>query len=322
MEISSWAGKVATVAGLTNPITAPVVVGKWVAEKAAGALGPKTAAPAPVAPAKIEAPPQAPAAPLPTRPIYAENPRVDNGSEKLVGSDGKWDGAKILNGQSQYGGPGDRAEQENRCGPAAVLGQAVMSGPEATDKLAGKLATANPKLKEDIDGIRQRLNARPGQATHEDLSKLQHMMYETYHTGDKPGMSAEALSKMQRELSGQVEENSSLSEVNGRKITKNGNQVEEDGNQTYNRIDNLKPGQSFVKFVAHKGDGQTLDHFVVVGKDKDGKSYVYDPAVKTNQPQLFYSQGNEDAFDHYATEMGVLENGQQRQVMAGHITSN
>ncbi len=320
MEVPSWAGKVATVAGLSNPITAPVVMSKWVAEKATAALGPKTDAP-PVTPQPQAAPqPQAP--PLPTRPTYAENPRVTNGSDKLVGGDGKWDGAKILKGQSQYGGPGSQMEQQNRCGPAAVLGQAVMSGSQATDKLAGKLATANPKFKDDLDGIRQRLNAQPSQATHEDLSKLQHMMYETYHTGDKPGLSAEALSKMQRELSGKVEENSPLSEINGRKVTKNGNQVEEDGEQIYNRIDNLKPGQSFVKFVAHKGDGQQLDHFVVIGKDKDGKSYVYDPAVKTNQPQIFYSQGNEDAFDHYVADMGVLENGQQRQVMAGHITSN
>ncbi|MBX3167486.1 MAG: hypothetical protein KF760_08735 [Candidatus Eremiobacteraeota bacterium] len=321
MEVPSWAGKVATVAGLTNPITAPVVVGKWLAEKANSALGPKSEPPAAVAP-QPQAPPQPQPAPLPSKPDYAENPHVTNGSEKLVGGDGKWDGAKILNGQSQYGGPGSQQEQENRCGPAAVLGQAVMSGPEATDKLAGKLAQANPKFKDDIEGIQQRLKARPSQATHEDLSKLQHMMYETYHTGDKPGMSAEALSKMQRELSGKVEENSAFSEVNGRKVTKNGNQVEEDGSQTYDRIDNLKPGQSFVKFVAHQGDGQNLDHFVVVGKDKDGKTYVYDPAPKTNQPQMFYSQGNEDAFDHYATNMGVLENGQQRQVMAGHITSN
>ena len=56
MEIPSWAGKVATVAGLANPITAPIVIGKWVADKAVSALGPKSEAPAPVQPQAARAP--------------------------------------------------------------------------------------------------------------------------------------------------------------------------------------------------------------------------------------------------------------------------
>ncbi|MBS2035048.1 hypothetical protein JST97_08665 [bacterium] len=330
MEIPSWAGKVATVAGLSNPITAPVVVGKWVADKAASALGPKTEAPAPVVTQPAPAAPPKPAVineqPGEVKPKYNEDPAAQtNGAQKLVGGDGKWNGADILNSQTQLSkdDPSYKAEQQNRCGPSAVLASQVMKGPQATGDLVGKLAgkVADQEGKDELMAIQARI--KEGQATHEDLSRVQHYMYKQYHEpGQKPGLTTSQLTQMETDLTGGINKETGLADFDGgksfRTTAKDRSGVEESPDKMKARLENLKPGQSFVQFVDTDGDNK-FNHYVLMGKDANGRSYSYDPMPKTNQPQVIYQDTRPQAYGAYADgSMGIQEaDGSRGQAMAG-----
>lgn len=326
MEIPSWAGKVATVAGLASPVTAPIVIGKWVADKAVGALGPKTEA------APVQTQPQAPAVkPEPqvvneegqVKPAYVQADTKNNGAQKLVGNDGKWNGTAILNGQTQFSQTDKSAavEQEHRCGPAAVLASQVMKGPEATGKMVGSLSTRYPEgspERQELDGIQKRIGE--GTATHEDLSRVQHQMYQQYHPkGQEPGLTPAQVTQMEKDLTGVKMDSKFADFDNGssfRTTTNDG--VAESPDRMQGRLQNLKPGQSFVQFVDTDGDNKA-NHFVLMGKDADGQAYAYDPGSKTNQPQMVFQNERPQAYSHYAGgAMGVNESdGSRGQLVAG-----
>lgn len=331
MEVPSWASKVATVAGLANPITAPVVVGKWVAEKATGALGPKTEAPAPVAPAPVQVPAAAPQQADPKVPNYDRNTTAQAaGNKPLVGADGKWDGAAILNGQTQASkdDPSPQTEQDNRCGPTAVLGAAVMGGKTSTASLAKNLqGHARAQDSEELKQIRGRIDSN--QATHQDLSRLQHIMYNAYHdpNSSDPKLSPEKLAQMQRELNpGKVRGNDPANDYGGNtgdsfQKTK-GDVVIKSPDENQSHITQLQPGQSFVQEVDSASSGAQLNHFITVGKDASGRTYVYDPGGKSNQPQVIYQDQNPDAFHHYTgAGMGGLDHDRPAVAQVGGVVS-
>lgn len=326
MEIPSWAGKVAKVAGLASPVTAPIVIGKWVAEKAVGALGPKTESPS------IETQHQTPSpAPKPqianeegqVKPTYVQADTKNNGSQKLIGSDGKWNGTVILNGQTQFS-QSDKsaaAEQEHRCGPAAVLASQVMKGPDATGKMVGNLSARYPEgspERHELDGIQKRIGE--GTATHQDLSRVQHLMYQQYHPKNQdPGLTPAQVTQMEKDLTG-VKMDSKLADFdNGSSFRTTTNEgVAESPDRMAGRLQNLKPGQSFVQFVDTDGDNKA-NHFVLMGKDADGQAYAYDPGSKVNQPQMVFQGERPQAYNHYAGgAMGVNESdGSRGQLVAG-----
>jgi len=334
MEIPSWVGKVATGVALSNPVTAPVVLGKWVADKASGALGPKTEAAPPIQPkASAPPPPPKPVAveekPGEIKPAYTQDPNTQtNGGQKLTGADGKWNGPEILNGQTQLSkdDPSYIAEQQNRCGPSAVLASSVMKGPDATGKLVDRLSfkAKDDDQKQELAGIKSRI--ADGTATHKDLSRVQHFMYQDYHVpGEKPGLSAAQMSQMEQDLSG-TSKNMSLADFDNqqgsfRTTAKDGSGVEESPDKMKQRIEGLKNGQSFVQQIDSNGKGAaTANHFVLMGKDESGRSYVYDPGAKTNQPQVVYQDQRPQAYSQYADgNMGITDQGQRAQVMAGSV---
>ncbi|MFN8611074.1 MAG: hypothetical protein U0931_26260 [Vulcanimicrobiota bacterium] len=314
MEIPSWAGTVATVVGLSNPVTAPVVVGKWVADKANSALGEKVD---------------------PNVPHYNRNTSNQAaGDKRLVGSDGRWDGGAILNGQTQFSkdDPSNAKEQNHRCGPAAVLGSAVMGGKESTQNLVSNLQShARPEDGPELNEIKQRIDR--GEATHKDLSRLQHIMYNAYHDpkDQDPNMSPAALTKMQKELAGpgKVKDNDpandygQVGDPSFQRTSGDKTSVTESPDEMQGHISQLQKGQSFVSLVDSTSNGKGLDHFVTVGMDKDGRRYVYDPGGKDNQPQVVYEDQNPKAFQHYTNgSMGGLDNGRPAVVQVGGQVSN
>ncbi|HEY3999893.1 MAG TPA: hypothetical protein VGO93_13550, partial [Candidatus Xenobia bacterium] len=154
----------------------------------------------------------APAPPPDPAPHYTSDPTLDHNQltcdpqlseQRLVGPCQTWDGARILNAQSQLetGEPATANNQESRCGPSAVLGTAIMQGPEATAGLADRLAgqVDDRHTKSAISDIGSRL--RDGSATHEDLSHLQQAMYDQYHIpGADPGLTADDMTAMEQDL--------------------------------------------------------------------------------------------------------------------------
>jgi hypothetical protein len=348
MEVPSWVGTVATGVGLSNPITAPIVVGKWVADKANSALGPKTESAPAIQP---QSPPQtpAPAANPPAQP----QPQVQNETGQVVPTynnatshqaannqplekDGKWDGAAIMNGQTQVGkGEQNSKEAQHRCGPSAVLGAAVMGGKDSTLKLVQNLEARAPGAdKAEVARIRQQIEQ--GKATHGDLTRLQHIMYTTYHGPVDPknanqdlNMSSGDIQKMEKELAGDnsFQANSSFTDFGdrtGSSFQRTGqsdkSQVVMSPDRMQSKLGQLQKGQSFVQLVASGNQG--LDHYVTVGRDKDGRTYVYDPGGKDNQPQVVYQDERPQAFNQYTGgAMGGKDNGRNAVAQAGGVVT-
>ena len=344
MEVPGWVGKVATGVALSNPVTAPVMLGKWVADKAVGALGPKTEAAPPIRPQVPTAPPSPPAV-TPAQPVAEQAGEVKPnynrntsgqaaGNKPLVGSDGKWDGASILNGQTQASkdDPSSQKEQDHRCGPSAVLGAAVMGGKDSTASLAKNLQShARPEDGAELQQIRARIDS--GQATHKDLSRLQHIMYNAYHdpAAKDPNMSPGQLSKMQKDLAdpGKIRDNSTLSDYGGntgasfQKTNADKTAVVVSPDRLQAKAGQLQSGQSFIQQVDSTSNQQGLDHYVTVGKDKDGRTYVYDPGGKDNQPQVIYQDQRPQAFNHYTNgAMGGQDHGRPALAQTGGVVTN
>ncbi|MBT9582448.1 hypothetical protein IV102_03795 [bacterium] len=337
MEIPSWAGKVATVVGLASPITAPIVVGKWIADKADSTLG-KKSDPAPVS---VPTPPPATAlAPQPVvekpgdiKPAYSNDPKTQtNGAQRLAEPGQKWNGTQILNGQTQLSkdDPSNEHEQANRCGPSAVLASAVMAGPDATGRMVDRLANKTQDAEEKAELAQIKARIADGTATHKDLSQVQHVMYRNYHeAGTAPGVTTGQVAQMQKDLNDDTKPNSKLADWIGpdgtsfRRTSQDGSHVEESPDRLKSRVSGLQPGQSFVQFVDPDGGNDKLRHFVLIGKDKDGRTYVYDPGAKTNQPQVVYQSERPQAFDHYVGgDMGVNDGGVRTQVVAGGVATS
>jgi len=245
-------------------------------------------------------------------PTYFNSPGLDHNrqvcdanlsSRRLVGFDGKWDGGSILNAQSQLDTLGtDQNSQQNRCGPSSLVAGAVMAGPQATARMAERLAgvTQNPEDARHLQEVRDRLNN--GTATHGDLSTLQDIAYRKYNTDGSAGMSDQEITAMQRDLAGNVQFDpvgNSNTPTGQRAVPHQGKVVEEPG-RTLERIDGLQNGQSFTMGVDTNADGN-MNHWVQVGVDNQGRRYVYDPYPAGNQPHVSYprSDGSVGPYERY-----------------------
>ncbi|MCA9794615.1 MAG: hypothetical protein KC910_22560 [Candidatus Eremiobacteraeota bacterium] len=263
-------------------------------------------------------------------PQHVSDPTLDHNRQicdpnlsdrRLVGADGQWDGGTILNAQSQLDTHGTSG-QESRCGPSSMIGGAVMAGPEATARVAERLsANASPEEAERLRGVRDRL--LDGTATHGDISTLQESAYNRYNTNGTAGMDASEMTSMQKDLAGSVRfdpvGNTTTDTGGERAVPEQGKVVEEPG-RTFDRIDNLKNGESFSMGVDTNGDGQ-MNHWVQVGRDDKGRNYVYDPYPAANQPHVSHPDPDGDVgpYENYTEGyMGaVAPDGRQVNVVGG-----
>ena len=197
-----------------------------------------------------------------------------------------------------------------------------MAGPEATARVAERLsANASPEEAERLRGVRDRL--LDGTATHGDISTLQESAYNRYNTNGTAGMDASEMTSMQKDLAGSVRfdpvGNTTTDTGGERAVPEQGKVVEEPG-RTFDRIDNLKNGESFSMGVDTNGDGQ-MNHWVQVGRDDKGRNYVYDPYPAANQPHVSHPDPDGDVgpYENYTEGyMGaVAPDGRQVNVVGG-----
>ena len=244
-------------------------------------------------------------------PGYISSPGLDHNRQvcdqnlsdrPLVGSDGRWNGGTILNAQSQLDTAGSpSASQENRCGPSSLVAGAVMSGPGATARMAERLsAGASPEDSERLQGVRDRL--ANGTATHGDLSTMQEMAYQRYNTDGSAGMTDTEITAMQRDLAQSVRFDPVGNNTNdaGQRVVPHTGKVVEEPGRTLERVDGLQNGESFTMGTDTNNDGN-MNHWVQVGRDDQGRSYVYDPYPAANQAHVSYpsSDGSVGPYERY-----------------------
>ena len=270
-------------------------------------------------------------------PAYLNSPGLDHNrqvcdpqlsNQPLVAQGGRWNGSNILNAQSQLDTVGSpQASQQNRCGASSVLAGAVMSGPEATARVAERLGAGsqNPEEIARLNAVRDRL--LDGTATHADLSTLQDTAYNRYNSDGQSGLTTAEMTAMQRDLAGNVQFDAvgNTNTASGdRAVPRQGHVVEESG-RTLDRIDGLRNGQSFTMGVDTDNDGK-FNHWVQVGRDQDGNSYTYDPYPAGNQPHISRPDpnGNVGPYERYTeAHMGEQAGGNYGRVnvIGGGTTS-
>ncbi|MFN8609464.1 MAG: hypothetical protein U0931_18140 [Vulcanimicrobiota bacterium] len=270
-------------------------------------------------------------------PAYINSPGLDHNrqvcdpnlsNQPLVAEGGRWNGANILNAQSQLDTVGTpQASQQNRCGASSLLAGAVMAGPEATARMAERLGAGsqNPEEAARLNGVRDRL--LNGTATHADLSALQDTAYNRYNTDGQAGLTTAEMTAMQRDLAGSVQFDpvgNTTTASGDRAVPRQGHVVEE-GGRTLDRIDGLRNGQSFSLGVDTDNDGK-FNHWVQVGRDQDGHTYTYDPYPAGNQPHISRPDpnGNVGAYERYTeADMGENAGGNYGRVnvIGGGVTS-
>ncbi len=202
-------------------------------------------------------------------PFLSDKPLVQPGEA--------WSGPRILKALTQYDTQ-NGANQNVRCAAASFLAGAIMAGPEALGRVVERLKLRGlvPEDLERLQDIQQRLSQST--ATHGDLSLLQEMLFRRYASAGEAGMLAEEQSRMRRELTGQTHRSRRL----------------EAPEKTEQRLKDLKNGQSFTLSILNEaGTG----HAVQVGRDLEGRLYLYDPAPPEGQPQLIGP--DEPLFDAY-----------------------
>jgi hypothetical protein len=64
-------------------------------------------------------------------------------------------------------------------------------------------------------------------------------------------------------------------------------------------------------FVNTTGDNVNGNHYVAAGKDSQGRSYVYDPYPRSNQPNILFQDRNAGAYNHYV-DGGMGQTGTQQ----------
>lgn len=227
----------------------------------------------------------------------------DFANEPLVPKGGNWNGAQILSRVSQLetNEPSSANDQERRCGQAAVLAGAVMAGPDATARLVERLAdspqVSDPRERMDLYGLRQRI--LDGTATHGDLSRLQQYMYQAYSRA-AGGTDADGMTVMEQDLADKTDVPPEQNTIGPDATLSNGEGLtRETPTATRHRVGSLKNGQSFVLNVKMDPKEDEVHHFVTVGRDQAGRTYVYDPYPRLNQPNIIYQDKDSEAFNHY-----------------------
>jgi len=248
---------------------------------------------------------------------YMNDPYLDHNTQTCnpeisrtpLFKDGKWNGPGALNALHQVDDNPDTKSDQVRCGASAILGSAVMKGPESVAKLCENLSVNGKNLTKDdqtkLEEIRNKMLKGEGDVG--DMHLLQDMMYRS--AGGKGGgdLSHGNIVDLQKQL-GLVDPAKADSEfkAGGANTNSDGTTVKlpndgrtfADPKRGDEMIKDLKTGESRIMNIDTDKDGQP-NHYVTVGKDKDGKTYIYDPYPKENEPNVVYQDKNPDAFKRY-----------------------
>ncbi len=247
---------------------------------------------------------------------YSDDPYLDHKtqtcnpeiSQTPLFENGKWDGPAALNALHQVDDNPDTKSDEHRCGPSTLLAGAVMKGPESVAKICDNLYANGKNLTKEDQAKLEEINHKMlgGEGTVEDLHLLQDMMYRSAG-GNGGDLKNEQLLELQKQTGLVDKDQADKDYKSGEKNTNSDGTVVKEPNDSrtftdpergQKMISNLKPGESRVMNIDPNGNGAP-HHYVTVGKDKDGREYIYDPYPKENEPNVVYKDQRPDAFDRY-----------------------
>ena len=212
---------------------------------------------------KLTASPAAPT-PSPLGVPYGEHAIA--GDNERIFSKGMLHRGEVVNRLTQYDQSGRTGSDADRCGAAAAIASAIMANGEKglLNLVAGVRGALTETEAAGLNGVEKRIRA--GTATFGDLGKLADALQQAYATPDTKGggrlgiLDADLLSLYQ--------------EAGMRPPARTG-----DPHAIF------KPGQSW-PIALQLADGS--DHWIVAGKDTQGKVFIYDPLPTPGQPQLHY----------------------------------
>jgi hypothetical protein len=194
---------------------------------------------------------------------YGEQPVA--GDKEPLFSKGKLSREAVVNRLTQYDQSGKTFSDADRCGAAAAIASAIMANGQKglLDLLSSVRGALTEGEAAGLDQVEKRIRA--GTATFGDLGKLADTLQQAYATPDpksgRPGiLDADLLSLYK--------------DAGMRPPARTG-----DPHTIF------KPGQSW-PIALQLSDGS--DHWIVAGKDAQGKVYIYDPLPTPGQPQLHY----------------------------------
>jgi hypothetical protein len=191
----------------------------------------------------------------PTAQAVADRAQAKVADNTPVFQNGNLDGPQFLQQLSQFDNDPLTMDDPRRCGATSAMAVAVANGgKEGLGKLINHLAEAHPD-DPDIQNAKAKFDA--GTLNYGDLGKLGSAMNAYYSKDD--GMHGPELGKLLRDAG--------ITPPSGRNPGEFPN------------------GTSWPMMIDTDRDG-TANHWVVVGKDAEGKAYIYDPWPKPGQSQV------------------------------------
>lgn len=210
-------------------------------------------------------------------------------------------GQEILSNMSQLNGGNVEAGNE-RCGATSLIAGAIAkNGPQGAADLARSLAAeAKKNKKPDQAKIYTQIATNlsdPKTATYGELGRLA----KTIHNDKSQG--ADALSAQQIAAANKAVGNDIPGFVQEKQI------VAKDGShpiaESYGNVDKMDKGQSWPAKIAVNGSKEG-NHWVQMGKDKDGRVFVYDPMPKKGEPQIIYRDQDEASRIKFAAYQNAM----------------
>ncbi|MFT3707610.1 MAG: hypothetical protein QM817_08065 [Archangium sp.] len=210
-------------------------------------------------------------APVGRSPTGAPYDNVNGVSKRKVGDDVRLgnDNEKILENFTQANGMEGRENQ--RCGPTAVIASAIQKGgPREAAKLADAYARdePDPDVKQLLQQASQRM--KNGTATYGDLGTLSQVMLQRKYTGNPTTMD-----------SSHVDMQEFMRRSGNTPPAKTG-----DAAHSFNDV--FPPGSkgTWAAKVSISPDN-VGNHWVTIGRDKDGKAFVYDPSGRPGGQKVY-----------------------------------
>ncbi len=202
-----------------------------------------------------------------------------------------WQGSDILRNLGQLDGTSD-AHAASRCTASSTLATAIVSGAPSTDRYVLRLYEANsghPETQRELTGIYNRLGS--GTSTYGDMHRLQELTYTTFERDGVAGTSPIEAAAMRSTLSLGMRADAPTSAIAGRRELHAGGTAETP-EHTRARVDSLRRGESFMLNV----DNDDVRHAITVGRDRDGRTYLYDSAPPAGTPNFSYEAENPERF--------------------------
>ncbi|MBI5366686.1 MAG: hypothetical protein HZA54_06590 [Planctomycetes bacterium] len=246
-------------------------------------------------------------APASGRNIPAGNQAHYNGGN--LGNPSGWDPAAILTDLTQIDQRADTVFDPQRCTRTSHLAAAVMCGPDAVrrviDDMARQIQQGRQPFAQQPGGIAP---IPPDRALRE-LSRIRDRLDSTSMDHNDSGMLLEIMAhyyQNQGAATGPVglwpSSMNNLGQPNTRNVA-NGPLTQAQFNQT---INGMQPGEA-IRYVIEwpktppaVKDAVPNDHTILMGRDRDGRLYVFDPAPKgPGQSQIVYADRNPNEFNWY-----------------------